>query len=104
MTAIGAADAGAAFAIPTVVHFGVVLFLSAIADVPWQGIGILSVVWALLGLVGIGYLSMVVRHMRVHLIRISRNRRLIDLPMKRMPGWFRHNRKALAPFLKGIAA
>ena len=60
-----AADAGAAFATPTVVHFGVVLFLSAIAGVPWQGMGILSAIWALLGLCGIAYTAIVVRHMKV---------------------------------------
>jgi hypothetical protein len=60
-----AADAGAAFATPTVVHFGVVLFLAAIVCVPWQGMRILSVVWALLGLGGIVYTIRVVRHMRV---------------------------------------
>ena len=60
-----AADAGAAFATPTVVHFGVVLFLSAVANVPWQGMGILSGVWALLGVSGMAYIIRVVRHMRV---------------------------------------
>ena len=60
-----AADAGAAFATPTVVHFGVVLFLAAIVCVPWQGMGILTIVWALLGLGGIVYTIMVSRHMRV---------------------------------------
>ncbi len=34
-----APEAGAAFATPSVVHFGVVLLLSAILSAPWHGIG-----------------------------------------------------------------
>jgi len=60
-----AADAGAAFATPTVVHFGVVLFLSAIACIPWQGMKTISVIWAFVGLAAIAYTTMVVRHMKV---------------------------------------
>lgn len=40
----------------------------------------------------------------IYVIRISQNRRLVELPMTRMPGWFRLSRKDLAPFLKGVAA
>ena len=40
----------------------------------------------------------------IYVIRISQNRRLIELPMTRMPGWCRLSRKDLAPFLKGVAA
>jgi len=40
----------------------------------------------------------------VYVIRISQNRRVIKFPMTRMPGWWRLNRKDLAPFLKGVAA
>jgi hypothetical protein len=40
----------------------------------------------------------------IYVIRISQNRRLIELPMTRMPGWLRLSRKDLAPFLKGVAA
>jgi len=44
-----AAEAGAAFATPTIVDFGVVLLLSALVSVPWHGIGAVSVVWGLVG-------------------------------------------------------
>jgi hypothetical protein len=40
----------------------------------------------------------------IYVIRLSRNRRVIQLPMRRMPGWFRREKKDLAPFLKRIAA
>src|SRR5213076_2894810 len=35
----GTAEAGAAFATPSVVHFGVVLLLSAVVSAPWHAIG-----------------------------------------------------------------
>lgn len=36
---LSAPEAGAAFATPSVVHFTVVLLLSAIVSIPWHGIG-----------------------------------------------------------------
>ncbi len=55
--------AGAAFATPTIVHFGVVLLLSAIANAPWGGITTVSVLWGLLGLCGAVYTVIVARRM-----------------------------------------
>jgi hypothetical protein len=49
----GAADAGAAFGSPTIVHFGAVLFLSAMLHAPWQTITIAAALWGLLGFGGI---------------------------------------------------
>jgi hypothetical protein len=40
----------------------------------------------------------------IYVIRVSQNRRIIQIPMKRTPGWVRRERKELEPFLKGIAA
>jgi hypothetical protein len=60
----GSADAGAAFGSPTVVHFGVVLFLSALMNAPWQTINIVATLWGLLGFGGIVYSVIVVRRMR----------------------------------------
>src|SRR5205085_12636186 len=60
----GQALAGAAFATPTIVHFGTVLFLSASISAPWRGITGPSVLWGLLGLSGIVYEIVVVRRMR----------------------------------------
>ena len=48
--ALRLAEAGAAFATPTIVHFGVALLLSAVASVPWHKIGPVSVVWGLVRL------------------------------------------------------
>jgi hypothetical protein len=57
-------QAGGAFATPTVIHFGVVLFLSAIASAPWNGIIIVTVLWGLVGLCGVIYAAIVARRMR----------------------------------------
>ena len=60
----GEAQAGDAFSTPSVVHFGVVLLLSAIISAPWNGIGTVAVVWGLAGLIGIAYVAVVARRMR----------------------------------------
>ena len=59
-----AAAAGAAFASPTIVHFGVTLFLSALLQAPWQTITIAAVLWGLLGCGGVAYTVLVARRMR----------------------------------------
>ena len=59
------AQAGGAFATPSVVHFGVVLLLSAIASAPWNGIITVAVLWGLVGLCGVVYVAVVARRMRV---------------------------------------
>jgi len=46
------AQAGEAFTTPSVVHFGVVLLMSAILSAPWHGIAIVAVLWGLVGSVG----------------------------------------------------
>jgi hypothetical protein len=58
------AEASAAFATPSVVHFGAVLLLSALASVPWQGIGIGGAFWGTLGFCGVVYSLIVARRMR----------------------------------------
>jgi hypothetical protein len=60
----GAAEAGAAFGSPTIVHFGAVLFLSALLHAPWQSITLAAALWGLLGFVGVAYTVIVVRRMR----------------------------------------
>jgi hypothetical protein len=59
----GAAEAGAAFGSPTVVHFGSVLFLSALVHAPWQTVSVPADLWGLLGVGGIAYTVIVVRRM-----------------------------------------
>ncbi|HEY8225483.1 MAG TPA: hypothetical protein VIG25_09415 [Pyrinomonadaceae bacterium] len=58
-------EAGAAFATPSVVHFAVVLLLSAVLGAPWRGIGSVSLIWGLVGLSGILYAVVVARRMKV---------------------------------------
>jgi len=60
-----AAEAGAAFATPSVVHFGAVLLLSAIASVPWNGITVAAILWGMIGAIGFVYAAVVARRMRV---------------------------------------
>lgn len=58
------AQAGEAFGTPNVVHFGVVLLLSAIVCAPWYSLTIVAVLWGLLGLAGVVYAAVVARRMR----------------------------------------
>jgi len=60
----GAAQAGSAFATPSVVHFGLVLLLSAIVSAPWDEITVVAVLWGLVGLGGVVYVVVVARRMR----------------------------------------
>jgi len=47
------AQASGAFSTPSVVHFGVVLLLSAILCASWNGIAAVAVLWGLVGLSGV---------------------------------------------------
>src|SRR5436190_21435203 len=60
----GDAHAGDTFTTPTVVHFGVVLLLSAVVSAPWDGIAAVAVLWGLVGLGGVGYVVLVARRLR----------------------------------------
>jgi hypothetical protein len=60
----GDAQAGDSFTTPTVVHFGVVLLLSAAASAPWEGIVAVTVLWGLVGLGGVVYVVVVARRVR----------------------------------------
>jgi hypothetical protein len=59
-----AAEAGAAFATPTIVHFGTALLLSAVLRAPWRAITPAAVIWGLTGLAGVAYTVIVARRMR----------------------------------------
>ncbi len=59
------AQAGHAFATPTIVHFGAVLMLSAALSAPWHSIGGAAVLWGLMGLGGVAYAIIVARRQRV---------------------------------------
>ena len=58
------AQAGEAFGTPNVVHFGVVLLISAVLSAPWEGIVIVAILWGLAGLSGVVYALVVARRMR----------------------------------------
>src|SRR5436305_9178065 len=61
----GEAQASDAFSTPSVVHFGVVLLLSAVVSAPWDGISTVAILWGLVGLSGIVYAVIVARRLRV---------------------------------------
>ncbi len=54
---------GDAFATPSVIHFSVVLLLSALACAPWNGVATIAVLWGIVGLVGIVYIGIVARRL-----------------------------------------
>jgi ABC-type transport system involved in multi-copper enzyme maturation permease subunit len=60
----GADQATPVFGSPTVVHFGVVLFLSALLHAPWQTITIAAVLWGLVGFGGVAYTLNLILRMR----------------------------------------
>src|SRR5512132_1148804 len=58
------AQAGRAFATPSVVHFGAVLLLSAVVAAPWHEIGFVAVHLGLIGFLGTLYTLVVFQRMR----------------------------------------
>ncbi len=66
--ASGEAQAGDAFSTPSVVHFGVVLLLSALLSAPWDGVRPVAVIWGLVGFSGIVYSVVVGRRMRAQTV------------------------------------
>jgi len=58
------ARAGDAFGTPNVVHFGVVLLLSALVSAPWQSLTIAAILWGFIGLCGVAYAFIVIRRVR----------------------------------------
>lgn len=57
-------QATSAFTTPSIIHFGVVLLLSAIISAPWSGIAPVAILWGLVGLGGMIYTVIVARRMR----------------------------------------
>ena len=58
-----AAEMGAAYTTPTIVHFSAVLLLSALVRAPWHGIAAAAVAWGLTGVCGFIYELIVMRRM-----------------------------------------
>jgi hypothetical protein len=59
------AEAGAAFATPSIVYFSTTLLLSALQRVPWPSINFAAALWGLIGLSGTAYAAIIARRMRV---------------------------------------
>ncbi len=59
------AQAGNAFATPTIIHFSAVLLLSGIMAAPWQSITPVATTWAIMGLAGLVYCGITTRRMRL---------------------------------------
>jgi nucleoside recognition membrane protein YjiH len=57
--------ASSAFATPTIVHFGAVLLLSAVASAPWREFAAPAIFWGVMGLAGLIYVLITVRRMRI---------------------------------------
>jgi hypothetical protein len=60
----GAAQAGQAFATPTIMHFGAVLLLSGLMSVPWHTVAPAAILWGLMGVSGVLYDALVTWRMR----------------------------------------
>jgi len=60
----GDAQAGGVFTTPSVIHFGVVLFLSAILSAPWKEVTSGSILWGVVGVGGVAYEIAISRRMR----------------------------------------
>lgn len=59
-----AAAAGAAYATPQIVHFSLVLLLTALLRAPWHSLDPAAVLWGITGLSGFIYELIVIRRMR----------------------------------------
>ncbi|MGH9342471.1 MAG: hypothetical protein ACRD19_01710 [Terriglobia bacterium] len=57
-------EAGAAFATPTIFHFGTVLLLAALLRAPWRTIISPAALWGFLGICGVAYMVIVARRIR----------------------------------------
>ena len=64
----GEAQASNTFTTPSVVHFAVVLLLSAVGCAPWDGIAAIAVLWGLVGLGGVVYVVVVARRLRLQTV------------------------------------
>jgi hypothetical protein len=60
----GGADAGAAYATPTIIHFSTALLLSALLRAPWHTISSPAVLWGLVGVGGVAYSAIVARRIQ----------------------------------------
>jgi hypothetical protein len=59
-------EAGNTYATPTIVHYATVLGISGIVSAPWKGFIAPSTLWGVVGAVGLVYIAIILRRMRVH--------------------------------------
>ncbi len=59
-------QAGDSYTTPTVVHFGAVLLLAALACVPWTDVAVPAALWGLIGVAGIAYVTRVAWRLHSH--------------------------------------
>jgi hypothetical protein len=57
-------QASKVFTTPSVIHYSVVLFLSALISIPWSGVDIIAIFWGVAGVFGLLYIILVARRMR----------------------------------------
>jgi hypothetical protein len=62
-----AAEAGAAFATPTIVYFGTVLLVAALQRAPWHVVIVPAIIFGLIGLGGVVYSVIVARRIWVQI-------------------------------------
>src|SRR5437763_2114592 len=55
---------GKALATPTIIHFAIVLLLSAIISAPWHSIGAVAILFGLIGVGGLIYVIIVIQRIR----------------------------------------
>jgi hypothetical protein len=60
----GLAQAGEAFATPTIVHFATALLIAAAMSAPWHGVAPVLLLWGLMGIAGVSYSVNVTLRMR----------------------------------------
>src|SRR6185369_10825957 len=58
------AQAGNAFATPTIIHFSAVLLLAGILSAPWQSITPVAVIWGIMGFTGLVYSGITTRRVK----------------------------------------
>jgi hypothetical protein len=61
-------EAGATYGTPTVIHFSVVLLVSAYLRAPWQSMLPVTVLWGLMGPIGLAYALLIARRMQVQTV------------------------------------
>jgi hypothetical protein len=89
-----AAEAGAAFATPTIVHFGVALLLSALLRAPWPTVTLATALCGIIGFGGAVYAVVTARRLRKQALssRLPARVRGLAVPFPAAFGGLRHTR------------